>query len=567
MHEQYEEGRIMNRLLTVACAVILFAGVLFANELSDTFPATGPELTWTSAYDDTLDNPLTEMGVATFTSPSGDNSVGIVVCDTAYLGGMGVTYGGPVGLTDYSVEANVYVQLDSAYYQGIMSRFVITDSTAEGYQLAANFGMGGMVAKVKFRRWNQSSMKIVNIAEWAAADLPGGAPTEDGWHKLKIEAKGNEFRCYWDDQLLGDGALSDTSDVLLTSGHFGVYVWDMFTDTPQSIMVDDFTVVELLTDWTDSFPSTGPELIWTSAYDDTLNNPLTEMGVTTVTSPSGDNSVGIVVCDTAYLGGMGVTYGGTADLTDYSVEANVYVQLDSAYYQGIMSRFAITDSSAEGYQLAANFGMGGMVAKVKFRRWNQSSMKIVNIAEWPAADLPGGAPTEDGWHKLKIEAKGNEFWCYWDDQLLGDGALTDTSVVPITSGYFGVYVWDMFTDTPQSIMVDDFMVAEVTEPVSIKEVAGNVPVQFTLAQNYPNPFNPTTTIEFQVYAANQASLDIYDINGRLVATLLNGFVVPNRYSMIWDGRDHSGRKVPSGVYFYRLVSGAQHEARRMILLK
>ena len=565
----------MKRALMVVSGCLFMLSGLLGNEYSDTFPSTGPELTWTSAYDDTLGNPLTEMDVTTFNSPSGDNSVGIVVADTAYIGGMGLVYGGSEGLTDYSVEANVYVLLDSAYYQGIMSRFVITDTTAECYQLVANFSgppYPGMPApaKVRFRHWDQSAA-ITILGEWAAADLPGGAPTQDGWHKLKLVAKGNEFWCYWDDQLLGDGPVTDTTDAPISSGYFGAYIWDAFTATPQSIMVDDF-LVELRTDWADTFPIAGPELAWTSAYDDTLDNPLTEMGVTTFNSPSGDNSVGIVVTDTAYIGGMGLVYGGSDGLTDYSVEANVYVLLDSAYYQGIVSRLMITDTTAECYQLVANFSgppYPGMPApaKVRFRHWDQSAA-ITILGEWAAADLPGGAPTQDGWHKLKLVAKGNEFWCYWDDQLLGDGPVTDTTDAPISSGYFGAYIWDAFTATPQSIMVDDFIVAEfIGPPVSISESSETLPTGFTLAQNYPNPFNPSTTIEFQILVGGEATLDVYNINGRLIRTLFKGYLLPSSYWVIWDGRDQSSRLVPSGIYVYRLTSGTRRESKRMVLLK
>jgi hypothetical protein len=107
-------------------------------------------------------------------------------------------------------------------------------------------------------------------------------------------------------------------------------------------------------------------------------------------------------------------------------------------------------------------------------------------------------------------------------------------------------------------------------PVAVKGPTGldaNIPVAFSLSQNYPNPFNPSTTIEFQVHLAGETSLDIYDLSGRIINTLMHEYLAPNRYSVVWDGRDISGRLVPSGIYIYSIISGIQHEAKRMVFLK
>lgn len=95
-----------------------------------------------------------------------------------------------------------------------------------------------------------------------------------------------------------------------------------------------------------------------------------------------------------------------------------------------------------------------------------------------------------------------------------------------------------------------------------------IPVADTaLLQNEPNPFNPTTTISFVLQSAQQANLAIYDANGKLVRTLVDGATGIGEHNIEWDGTDNVGNKVGSGVYFYRLTAGKFQQSRKMVLLK
>lgn len=88
-----------------------------------------------------------------------------------------------------------------------------------------------------------------------------------------------------------------------------------------------------------------------------------------------------------------------------------------------------------------------------------------------------------------------------------------------------------------------------------------------LSQNFPNPFNPTTEIVFNMARAGRAALRIYDGQGKLIITLLDGSVPQGENRVTWDGRDTSGKAMATGVYFYRLVTGNGVQARKMMLLK
>ncbi|MDP2400960.1 MAG: FlgD immunoglobulin-like domain containing protein, partial [Actinomycetota bacterium] len=91
--------------------------------------------------------------------------------------------------------------------------------------------------------------------------------------------------------------------------------------------------------------------------------------------------------------------------------------------------------------------------------------------------------------------------------------------------------------------------------------------QVALLQNYPNPFNPTTTISFSIPAGMQCSLDIYNLRGQKVKTLLNENMIAGKHSIIWNGEDDGGRKVSSGVYLYRLSTPNSCKTAKMLLMK
>ncbi len=114
---------------------------------------------------------------------------------------------------------------------------------------------------------------------------------------------------------------------------------------------------------------------------------------------------------------------------------------------------------------------------------------------------------------------------------------------------------------------------ELAAVIETNPVKGrNLPRSFALEKNYPNPFNPSTTITYYVPPSESASfhritLEVFDLRGRRVRILASGAHEPGSYTVVWDGRDRSAKDLPSGVYFYRLRSGAFSQTRKMVLVK
>jgi hypothetical protein len=91
---------------------------------------------------------------------------------------------------------------------------------------------------------------------------------------------------------------------------------------------------------------------------------------------------------------------------------------------------------------------------------------------------------------------------------------------------------------------------------------GEQPIEFALGKAWPNPFNAMTSIAYSVPESGRTRLVVYDVAGRRVATLVDGDLLPGRYSVRWDAGN-----VASGVYFYRLTQGSRAESRPVVLLK
>ncbi|MBN2288639.1 MAG: T9SS type A sorting domain-containing protein, partial [Candidatus Glassbacteria bacterium] len=96
-----------------------------------------------------------------------------------------------------------------------------------------------------------------------------------------------------------------------------------------------------------------------------------------------------------------------------------------------------------------------------------------------------------------------------------------------------------------------------------------LPKANTLSQNSPNPFNPATTISYTIAEGSTVyvTLNVYDIRGNLVRSLVNEAREAGTYNVFWDGTDEGGRSVSSGVYFYRIKAGDFNQTRKMVLLK
>jgi hypothetical protein len=119
------------------------------------------------------------------------------------------------------------------------------------------------------------------------------------------------------------------------------------------------------------------------------------------------------------------------------------------------------------------------------------------------------------------------------------------------------------------ILAYDILSTKFNEVVMVENKEQEIPSEFRLYQNYPNPFNPRTTIHFEIPEAAPVTLEVFNITGEKVATLLSKRIPAGRFSVDWDAGH-----LASGVYLYRLTvsspnitRGKHEEIRKMMLIK
>lgn len=134
---------------------------------------------------------------------------------------------------------------------------------------------------------------------------------------------------------------------------------------------------------------------------------------------------------------------------------------------------------------------------------------------------------------------------------------TESTDTPVTVGNQGT--WDV-TNV-------DFTLAPATYTSVPDDNAHSAPERFALYQNYPNPFNPTTTIWYALPKSSHVTLQIINLQGQVVRTLVDGSRSARVHQVTWDGNNDQGQRIASGIYLYRLQAGDISKTMRLILLK
>jgi len=103
--------------------------------------------------------------------------------------------------------------------------------------------------------------------------------------------------------------------------------------------------------------------------------------------------------------------------------------------------------------------------------------------------------------------------------------------------------------------------------VMVKSDQAAIPESYALSQNYPNPFNPGTTIRYSLPQEGLTQLRVYNTLGQMVKTLVDGDQPAGEHAVYWDGTDDNGRRLSSGIYFYKLQAGDFSAAKKLVFVR
>jgi hypothetical protein len=218
---------------------------------------------------------------------------------------------------------------------------------------------------------------------------------------------------------------------------------------------------------------------------------------------------------------------------------------------------------------------------------------VLNVNRLPGA-LSLLSPADNDTIQLAVPLMVDFRWSKSIDPDTGDtlryllriqGPSLDTTVVVVTDTSTSVdlagrllassdYSWSVrVTDLMDSVNAQLSLSFRTSATITAVGDPGTIPAEFTLSQNYPNPFNPSTTIAFDVPSQSIVTVQIFNMIGQLVLTLVDDERPAGRYTVTWRGTAESGALVSSGIYFYRIHAksvGSDLEfvqTRKLLLLK
>ena len=214
-------------------------------------------------------------------------------------------------------------------------------------------------------------------------------------------------------------------------------------------------------------------------------------------------------------------------------------------------------------------------------------------------DTPG-LPSLDGGLSLVMSINDNNDYTFssdirsteeqngvWDLRLTADG---EPGPVSISAEFDGLIPDDLVTAlvdiqtrkiyndvTSQTIVIDDrldlaydFKIA-AGDPAYVQatvlKILADIPAEFALSQNYPNPFNPVTRLNYTLPRRSKVMIQVYNILGQEVVTLVNAEQHYGQHTAMWNGLDRFGKPAASGVYFTELRTRSFRQAKKMLLLK
>jgi hypothetical protein len=183
-----------------------------------------------------------------------------------------------------------------------------------------------------------------------------------------------------------------------------------------------------------------------------------------------------------------------------------------------------------------------------------ASLEIFQLLLYPNVDNDGNIVFQ--YHTIDNPAVTSNYSTVGIENHLQNDGLTYSfaNFYPITASPLQNGLAVKFTTTPPDSFVENNDQLQAILP-------------FGMMQNYPNPFNPETKISFNVNRKADISLEIYNLKGQKIRTLLDVSLAKGQHQIIWDGKDDKGLNAGSGVYIYKMKSGSHSEIKKMILLK
>ena len=153
----------------------------------------------------------------------------------------------------------------------------------------------------------------------------------------------------------------------------------------------------------------------------------------------------------------------------------------------------------------------------------------------------------------------------WTEKYNGPDSFSDGATFLLLDNEVNIFVCG---NSQGAYSQEDFTIIKYAQNVTaVRDEKSSLPFNLSLSQNYPNPFNPATTISFSLHTTGFVSLEIFNILGQKVKTLVGENLTAGYKQITWDGTNQLGQSVSSGTYFYRLKTENFSETKKMVIMK
>jgi len=177
----------------------------------------------------------------------------------------------------------------------------------------------------------------------------------------------------------------------------------------------------------------------------------------------------------------------------------------------------------------------------------------------PTGDDHGPAILDDFYMHIPLVTTG----FFVSNAMLADLAI-EAGVNDVTVAW-DVWSFDGFEATPSSSGARELNIHVDEAYASLHGI--DLPTEFALHNNYPNPFNPVTNILYDIPEVSEVNLEIYNVMGQRVRTLVQGTQEPGRYQIVWNATNDFGQALSSGMYIYRIQAGDFVSVKKLVLMK
>jgi uncharacterized protein YdaL len=179
--------------------------------------------------------------------------------------------------------------------------------------------------------------------------------------------------------------------------------------------------------------------------------------------------------------------------------------------------------------------------------WTATAEDIEEYEVWRDRDASGGG------YSLRATVTATTYT---------DNSINVGKVPPYNKVYYKVKAVDYTANESGYSNIEDFYDNSPSKLIGTGGEYKNIPEEFALKQNYPNPFNPETKIQFGLPEDSNVRIDIFNLQGQLVATLVDGALAAGYHTETFDATSY-----PSGIYFYKIVASNFTDIKRMLLVK